>query len=932
MSHFRFVLTLGILAVSAAQANADPPPGPPPGVIPTPQITGITPSFGQRDNQVKVTGSNLGFAQSVMFGDQRAISVQQADGSLLVYAPYGAPGSTVPVTTTDIFGRTVGSSATFSFSIGEMDVNGPLPLDPNEFDGGTAWFNGRGHLFSFNVPGTLTFGVPAPVFHILTTFWDTGDTPVYPPDPPPFDVGIQGRYDATLDFCDVTQTPPSPAQACNNWDNNQGTWSVVGSTQTLTLDKAGPFKTAEGDIALDTNGLFDTAHLARTFRIRTGLEQLDSHFNPRRSDGFTTPPFNAAVIPSALMEIRALPYLIIYHPPGNQSTATINLTSTYGTSFKIGNSTTTGNSWSETSSSGVQFAAKGAGFAGFGGNLGAGSSLDQTIKTGYGVTDDTGSTGASSVGIQSTWKTKEDTNLAAPGNGDTCASLTDCGMLKHHSDTYWHEPFWQDKFVLLVHPQFATWVLGNGEDRYVMLGAVPVTVDFLVGDLAACAAGQRPYGLNPCKATYSTDNISSADGKPFPVLRGTKPELILTPNDAVNLLKLDPFYRNGQGADIPSTRQIQIASPAYGSKIGEPAQGSTDITVTNNEQTTTTQGGTLENTATVTIVRGNSASIGLSIDSGGLGEGITIDNKEQNTLEQSMKVSYTDSTAVSSERVSSASVSLNDVDNTQLPSCQPCHDPVPDRASVNIVLDRVFGTFMFQDPTAPGEPPECKPFVCNQLISSAAANALEAYNRKLIRFVDVRDGGRVQSAVGILTRFGIVAGFADGTYRPNRPLTRMQLASMLAAALDLPPAHGTSPYRDLRAGTPSVAAARAVLAAHLIRPPRGRWFDGDEAVSRQEFANSLGLAFNASLARVLNQGTAKQLYIAEEKRIAPWALNNVRRTVVAGYMTLNPQGDFRPHDAVARGEAAVALVAALKDKGLQLSVSSTKLANDPSRQ
>jgi S-layer homology domain len=729
---------------------------------------------------------------------------------------------------------------------------------------------------------------------------------------------------------------PPPAETCTDWDNHQGTWSITGSTPTLTLDTAGPYKTAEGDLALDTNGLFDTAHLARTFRIEMGLEQLDSHFPPKRSDFFTTPPFNAAVIPSALMEVRALPYLIIFHPPGNQSTATVTVASTYGTSFKVGNATTTSNKWSDTSSSGVKFGVKLAAsnkdpVVGGGGSGSTASSLDQTVQTGFGVTDDTQSTGASSVGIQSGWKTKEDTTLAAPGNGDTCASPKDCGTLHHHSDTYWHEPFWQDKFVLLVHPQFATWVLGNGEDRYVMLGAVPVTADILVGDLAACAAGQRPYGLDPCTIKYSDDNIESADGKPF-VHKGKNNKLTLTANDAANLLKLDPFYLNGQGADIPATRGIPIASRTYGSKIGEPTQGSTDVTVTNNEQTATTQASTFDHTTTVTTVRGNSSSIGLSINTGALGEDLTIDNKEQSALEQVMKVSYTDSTAVSSQQVSTASVSLNDMDNTELPSCKPCHDPVPDHASVNIFLDRVFGSFMFQDPGAPGVLPECRPSACNEQISSAALNALAEYNRSQIRFVDVRDGGPVQSAVGILTRFGIIEGFADRTYRPNRPLTRMQLAGMLVAALNLPPAHGPNPYRDLRADTPSAAAARAVLAAHLVGPPRGRWFDGDEAVSRQEFANSLGLAFNASLARVLNQGTAKQLYIAEEKRIAPWALNNVRRMVVAGYMTLNPNGDFRPRKAITRGEAAVALVAALKDKGLQLSVSSTKLANDPSRQ
>src|SRR5262249_8323883 len=99
---------------------------------------------------------------------------------------------------------------------------------------------------------------------------------------------------------------------------------------------------------------------------------------------------------------------------------------------------------------------------------------------------------------------------------------------------------------------------------------------------------------------------------------------------------------------------------------------------------------------------------------------------------------------------------------------------MPERPTVTVYLDRIFGTFMFVDPKAPGVAAGCITG-CDEAVSAAAESALAAYYQFKPVFTDVQDGGVVQSAVGILVRFGVINGFADGTFRPNRPLTRGDL-------------------------------------------------------------------------------------------------------------------------------------------------------------
>ena len=187
--------------------------------------------------------------------------------------------------------------------------------------------------------------------------------------------------------------------------------------------------------------------------------------------------------------------------------------------------------------------------------------------------------------------------------------------------------------------------------------------------------------------------------------------MILTPDEAANLLQLDPFYQSrGQNPNLDATRAELIGSKTYGTKFGE----ITENAVTVNANNTQIQGSGNNGQTTYTASISNSYSNTTAISGGysvayfysfGLSGDYKTDAK--GTTEITTQSVYSNSTAVSNTLVTQASVTLDDVSNQTVGSggsvkCPTCHSPLPQKPSVNIFLDKMFGGFMFQDPVSQG--------------------------------------------------------------------------------------------------------------------------------------------------------------------------------------------------------------------------------------
>jgi len=167
------------------------------------------------------------------------------------------------------------------------------------------------------------------------------------------------------------------------------------------------------------------------------------------------------------------------------------------------------------------------------------------------------------------------------------------------------------------------------------------------------------------------------------------------------------------------------------------------------------------------------------------------------------------------------------------------------------------------------------------------------------------EGHWAEPAVERMARKGMVSGYPDGTFKPEKILTRAEVASLLQRVLNLPPGEA-APFRD-SGEIPAWArgAAAACYQMGLIKGyPRngGVAFRAEQPVTRLEMAVILG-----RIASKLNLQGETALNFSDQESIPPWARQEVFRAVKAGLVSGYPDGTLRPAQPLTRAEAAASL-------------------------
>lgn len=169
-------------------------------------------------------------------------------------------------------------------------------------------------------------------------------------------------------------------------------------------------------------------------------------------------------------------------------------------------------------------------------------------------------------------------------------------------------------------------------------------------------------------------------------------------------------------------------------------------------------------------------------------------------------------------------------------------------------------------------------------------------------FADVEPGHWAYAAVEDLALRGLVAGYR-GLFAPGRVVTRAEFAKLVSLARGLAPDYGASPFSDIKQGDwfhPVVSsAARAGLLAGF---PDGT-FRPHQPVTREQVAAIMArlLTLDGQVAG----GSA--LTFADAHTVSPWALPAVTVTVENSFFGGDERNRFRPRDNTTRAEAAALL-------------------------
>lgn len=110
-------------------------------------------------------------------------------------------------------------------------------------------------------------------------------------------------------------------------------------------------------------------------------------------------------------------------------------------------------------------------------------------------------------------------------------------------------------------------------------------------------------------------------------------------------------------------------------------------------------------------------------------------------------------------------------------------------------------------------------------------------------FKDVTASSSYGEAISYLKAEGIIAGYGDGTFRPFETISRQHILSILDKVVDLPPIREAKAFTDVPASHPYYNAIQNAYQAGIINGYQDDTFKPDAPVTRAQMAKILALAF-----------------------------------------------------------------------------------------
>ncbi|WP_169507413.1 choice-of-anchor I family protein [Paenibacillus harenae] len=179
-------------------------------------------------------------------------------------------------------------------------------------------------------------------------------------------------------------------------------------------------------------------------------------------------------------------------------------------------------------------------------------------------------------------------------------------------------------------------------------------------------------------------------------------------------------------------------------------------------------------------------------------------------------------------------------------------------------------------------------------------------------FEDVKPDHWAKQSVESLASKLIVNGVSERQFKPSQSVTRAEFTALVVRALGLNLGNGSSSsFSDVGGSSWYAAFIEAAVRSELISGYEDGTFKPDRTITRQEMAVILSkaMAFAGSAAA----GDASSLSgFADQGSIAAWAQQAAADVAAAGIIKGNPDGTFAPAKKTTRAEAVVMLESLLK--------------------
>ncbi|KAF1086068.1 Endo-1,4-beta-xylanase A precursor [Sporotomaculum syntrophicum] len=174
-------------------------------------------------------------------------------------------------------------------------------------------------------------------------------------------------------------------------------------------------------------------------------------------------------------------------------------------------------------------------------------------------------------------------------------------------------------------------------------------------------------------------------------------------------------------------------------------------------------------------------------------------------------------------------------------------------------------------------------------------------------FSDVQ-GHWAEDIIDEWSSLGMINGYPDGTFKPNRQVTRAEFVTLINRAFCIEESNTDPGFTDVRSSNWYYEDVAVAKAAGYIEGYPDNLFKPNNGISRQEVA--------AILARLLNldETTDELDKLTDKDSIADWARGYVGANVDNGVFIGMPNGAFQPARGITRAETLAVLDRALDDR------------------
>lgn len=154
----------------------------------------------------------------------------------------------------------------------------------------------------------------------------------------------------------------------------------------------------------------------------------------------------------------------------------------------------------------------------------------------------------------------------------------------------------------------------------------------------------------------------------------------------------------------------------------------------------------------------------------------------------------------------------------------------------------------------------------------------------------------------------IVKGRTDTRFAPEATISRAEFTALLVRALGLSAAKSTAVFSDVPTNAWYAEAASMAVEAQLVTGTGGGKFQPDAPVTREQIATLIARALDMT-GRASGDGapTASGSTMTDAAQISSWASGAVTRLMNAHIVKGFPDGTFRPQQHASRAEATVIL-------------------------